>query len=305
MQVCRLPIPLRPGDLLWVVAPSGPLREQEALDRGIAIWQERGYRIKLASGYDDRWGYLAGTDAARRSQLRAALQDPDCRGILCLRGGYGGSRLLEDWQWTGTDPKWLIGFSDVTSLLWGLASQGHSGVHGPLLTTLYAEPDWSVQRLFDWIEGQPIQPLQGIGWGGGRASGILLPANLTVATHLLGTAVQPDLDQVILAFEDVSEAPYRLDRMLTQWRMMNCFRRVAGVALGRFSQCDPTPHIPSFTVAEVLRDRLGDLGIPVVSDLAFGHEGINAALPVGVSAELDAEQGVLSITEPRRLTRAN
>jgi muramoyltetrapeptide carboxypeptidase len=293
MQACTLPTPLQPGDLLWVVAPSGALREREALEKGIAIWQARGYEVKLAPGYDDRWGYLAGTDANRRAQLQTALQDPACQGILCLRGGYGGARLLESWQWELPDPKWLIGFSDITSLLWGLAKQGVSGVHGPLLTTLYAEPDWSVQRLFDWVEGRSIEPLTGIGWSSGQANGILLPANLTVATHLLGTEAQPHLDNVILGFEDVSEAPYRLDRMLTQWRMMGRFEGVKGIALGRFSQCEPTPNLPSFTVAEVLRDRLLDLGIPVVADLPFGHEGVNAALPVGVEVELNGDQGTL------------
>lgn len=295
MQACTLPVPLQPGDLLWVVAPSGALREREALEKGTAIWQARGYRVELASGYDDRWGYLAGTDESRRAQLHMALQDPNCRGILCLRGGYGGARLLENWQWQIPEPKWLIGFSDITSLLWGLAGQGVSGVHGPLLTTLYAEPAWSMQRLFGWVEGRSIEPLKGVGWKGGRVEGILLPANLTVATHLLGTAAQPNLENVILAFEDVSEAPYRLDRMLTQWRMMGKFESIKGVALGRFSQCEPTPNIPSFTVAEVLRDRLLDLGIPVVADLPFGHEGVNAALPVGVFAELDGDQGTLRI----------
>ncbi|HEY9659638.1 MAG TPA: LD-carboxypeptidase, partial [Allocoleopsis sp.] len=216
---CTIPAPLQPGDLLRVIAPSGALRELEALHKGIEIWRSRGYRVELCAGYDDRWGYLAGTDAGRRSQLAETLADPECRGILCARGGYGGARLLEDWQWGEVNPKWLIGFSDITSLLWGLCCQGIAGVHAPLLTTLYAEPDWSVQRLFDWVEGRSIPPLQGVGWGNGQASGILLPANLTVATHLLFTAVQPPLEGVILAFEDVTEAPYRIDRMLTQWRM--------------------------------------------------------------------------------------
>jgi muramoyltetrapeptide carboxypeptidase len=284
-----------------VIAPSGALREREALEKGLQIWQSRGYQLELCPGYDDRWGYLAGTDQARRSQFAAALQNSAYRGLICLRGGYGGARLLEDWQWStiepNTVPKWLIGFSDITSLLWGFASQGISGVHGPLLTTLYAEPDWSVQRLFDWLEGRSIDALQGVGWGGGKASGILLPANLTVATHLLGTAALPSLEGVILAFEDVAEAPYRIDRMLTQWRMTGAFSGVKGIALGRFSQCEPTPDIPSFTVAEVLRERLSDLGVPIVSDLCFGHDGVNAALPVGVWAELDGEQGKLLIQQ--------
>lgn len=296
MQICTLPAPLQPGDLLYVVAPSGTLRERNALDKGIQIWQAQGYQLKLCPGYDERWGYLAGTDESRRSQLTTALEDPDCRGVLCLRGGYGGARLLENWQWQLSVPKWLIGFSDITSLLWSLSRQGISGVHAPLLTTLYAEPDWSIRRLFDWVAGGALEPLQGTGWGNGKTSGILLPANLTVATHLLGTSAQPHLEGTILAFEDVSEAPYRIDRMLTQWRMSGAFKGVKGIALGRFSQCDPIPNIPSFTVAEVLHDRLADLGIPIVSDLPFGHEGVNAALPVGVPAELDGDHGVLRIS---------
>jgi muramoyltetrapeptide carboxypeptidase len=288
-----------------VVAPSGALREQEMFQKGVEIWRSRGYRVELSPGYDRRWGYLAGTDAERRSQLTQALADPDCRGILCARGGYGGARILEDWQWVGaepdgaepggTEPKWLIGFSDITSLLWSLTLQGISGVHAPLLTTIAAEPDWSLQRLFDWVEGRSLLPLEGLGWGGGQGSGILLPANLTVATHLLNTPAQPHLQDVILAFEDVSEAPYRIDRLLTQWRMSGAFKGVRGIALGRFSQCEAPVHIPSFTVAEVLRDRLSDLGIPIVSDLPFGHDGANAALPVGISVCLDGNLGQLSI----------
>jgi muramoyltetrapeptide carboxypeptidase len=294
MQVCQMPPPLTPGDLIAVIAPSGTLRERDALEKGLQIWQARGYRIQLCPGYDDRWGYLAGTDQARRIQMATALQDPDCKALLCLRGGYGGSRLLEDWQWPPqTQPKWLIGFSDITSLLWGLACEGVAGLHAPLLTTVYAEPAWSVQRLFDGLEGRSFEPLQGTGWGGGQTTGVLLPANLTVATHLLGTAIQPDLTGCILAFEDVSEAPYRIDRMLTQWRMMGAFRGVKGIITGRFSQCEPTPNIPSLTVVEVLRDRLGDLGIPIISDLPFGHEGVNAALPVGTQVELEGDQGTV------------
>jgi muramoyltetrapeptide carboxypeptidase len=295
MPICTLPASLRPGDWLWVIAPSGALRERDALEKGMQVWESHGYRLKLCPGYDERWGYLAGTDEARRSQLKQALEDPDCRGLLCLRGGYGGARLLETWHWNLSKPKWLIGFSDITSLLWGLACEGVAGVHAPLLTTIHAEPDWSVQRLFDLLEGRPLDPLQGKGWGGGKTSGVLLPANLTVATHLLGTPVQPNLTGAILAFEDISEAPYRIDRMLTQWRMMGAFKGVKGIALGRFSQCEPTSNIPSFTAAEVLHERLSDLGIPIVAELPFGHEGVNAALPVGVAAELDGDRGILKI----------
>ena len=263
---------LQRGDLLRVIAPSGCLREFEAFDKGVEIWRSHGYRVEFTPGFDSRWGYLAGTDDTRLAQLTDALKDAECRAILCARGGYGSTRLLEQGKWgageqgSGGDgkqgsrgdgeqlpitnyqlpitnyqlpiTKWLIGFSDITALLWNQAHLGIWGVHGPLLTTLASEPDWSVERLFDLVEGRALKPLQGKGWGGGRATGVLLPANLTVATHLLGTPYQPDLTNVILAFEDVTEAPYRIDRMLTQWRMMGAFSGVRGIALGRFSRCE-------------------------------------------------------------------
>ncbi len=341
-----LPPPLQPGDLLRVIAPSGALREFAAFQRGVEIWRSRGYRIEIIPEIDDRWGYLAGKDEIRRHHLAAAWQDPECRGILCARGGFGSTRILEEWNWgighraLGTGqwargigqgareksvlqfpipnaqcpipnsqfpipnaqcpmpnaplPKWLIGFSDITALLWSLYQIGISSVHGPVLTTIADEPDWTIQRLFDLVEGRPLTPLKGCGWGGGVVTGILLPANLTVATHLLGTPMLPDMDGIILAFEDVTEAPYRIDRMLTQWRMSGAFSKIRGIALGSFTQCQAPAHIPSFSVEEVLRDRLGDLGIPIVSELPFGHEAPNAALPVGAIATLDANEGVLS-----------
>src|SRR4028119_1269345 len=320
---CQLPPPLKPGDLLRVVAPSGALREFEAFQKGIEIWRGKGYRIELPINWDAREGYLAGTDVERRQQLAEAWKDPECKGILCARGGYGSARLLEDWEWgmgngeedTGNSTlcasssfptpysllptpqfphKWLIGFSDITALLWSLCQTGISGIHGPVLTTLAAEPEWSLQRLFNCVEGRPLAPLTGVSWGSGKVSGILLPANLTVATHLLGTPLQPQLDGVILALEDVTEAPYRIDRMLTQWRMSGAFKKVRGIALGGFTRCYPPKDVPSWTVEEVLRDRLLDLGIPVVCELPFGHGSVNAALLVGQPVQLDADRGTLS-----------
>ncbi len=295
MQLCQVPPPLKPGDLLRIIAPSGAIKEINSFQKGLDIWVGRGYRVIIDAKLHDQWGYLAGKDENRRHQLAKAWFDPECKGILCARGGYGTMRLLENWSWSKDQQfinKWIIGFSDITGLLWSLGKMGISGVHGPVLTTMGNEPEWSLQRLFNWVENHQIESLKGQGWGGGKVTGILLPANLTVATHLLGTPHQPDLQNVILAWEDVTEFPYRIDRMLTQWRLTGKLQNVKGIALGRFSQCEGTP--PSFTVSEVLRDRLSDLNIPIVSDLPFGHDGENAMLPVGIMANLDGDEGILS-----------
>ena len=306
---CQLPPFLTPGDLVTAIAPSGTLKETKALEKGIEIWRERGYQVKFGSNYQSSCGYLAGSDRQRREDLASAWHNPKCRAIIAVRGGYGGARLLENWSWQQQrsgknnssaqkspilDPKWLIGFSDVTSLLWSLATQRVSGLHAPVMTTLASEPEWAIARMFDFLETGMIEPLQGKPGGGGNARGRLLPANLTVATHLLKTSAQPDFSGAILAFEDVTEYPYRIDRMLTQWRMMGVLRQIKGIALGRFSRCEPYPGSNSWTTDKVLRDRLGDLNIPLVYNLPFGHDGVNATLPVGRTVQLDGDSGILS-----------
>lgn len=302
LKSCQLPPRLVPGDLVIAIAPSGALRETAALEAGIKIWRKRGYRVELGQNYQSCYGYLAGSDRQRRSDLAAAWQNPECKAILAVRGGYGGARVLEDWNWQQPAPqesmtpipKWIIGFSDVTSLLWSLAKVKITSLHAPVLTTLAAEPDWAIARMFNYLETGELEALQGKPGKGGEVSGILLPANLTVATHILHTTMQPDLTGAILALEDVTEYPYRIDRMLTHWRMTGIFKQIKGIALGRFSRCEPYPGTNSWTIQEVLRDRLEDLEIPLIYDLPFGHDGTNAALPVGQPVILNSNTGVLS-----------
>jgi len=294
LNSCQLPPPLQPGDLIVAIAPSGAVKTTDALEQGLAIWQERGYRVEMGRNYRSCCGYLAGSDRQRREDLAAAWRNPECKAIITVRGGYGGARLLEDWHWQTINPKWLMGFSDVTSLLWSLATTGISGLHAPVLTTLPAEPPWALTRMFNYLETGQLDALQGKKGCGGKASGILLPGNLTVATHLLNTSFQPNFSEVIIALEDVTEYPYRIDRMLTQWRMMGAFKQIKGIALGRFSRCEPYPGTSSWTIGEVLRDRLEDLEIPLIYDLPFGHDGVNAVLPVGQPVDLDGDLGILS-----------
>ncbi|MBE9173321.1 LD-carboxypeptidase, partial [Cyanobium sp. LEGE 06143] len=222
--------------------------------------------------------------------------------LACLRGGWGAARLLEQ-SFTSLSPRWLLGFSDVTALLWAQLAQGHGGgVHGPLLTSLAAEPSWSQERLRALLFGEPVADLPGTPWRGGVAEGPLLVANLTVATHLLGTPHLPDLRGAILVIEDVGEAPYRIDRMLTHWRLSGALGQLAGIGLGQFSGCDdPAGDGPSaanparFSLEQVLRERTGDLGVPVLAGLPVGHEAGNGALPLGARARLDAEAGLLRL----------
>jgi muramoyltetrapeptide carboxypeptidase len=185
-------------------------------------------------------------------------------------------------------------------LHWAIATNlGIATIHGAVLTTLGAEPDWSNEKLFDWLEGKIATINQaGTGWGTGKVTGVLLAGNLNVATHLIGTPAFPDLENAILALEDVAESPYKVDRMLTKWRMLGLLGKVKGIALGRFSRSEPSPNYPSLSMVEVWRDRLEDLNIPIVVDLPFGHDGTNVPLVNGAEAQLDSDTGLLTYWQP-------
>ncbi|MEN9496060.1 MAG: LD-carboxypeptidase [Synechococcaceae bacterium WB4_1_0192] len=292
MSTLAWPAPLRSGDRVQLAATSSAL-DTTALTRleaGIAELESWGLVVEPHPHPLRRWGHLAGDDQQRRGDLR-----PGAAALLaCIRGGWGAARLLEHDAAAATAARWLLGFSDVTSLLWARQAAGISGgIHGPMVTSLAAEPDWSRQRLHDLLFGLPLPPLRGDSWTAGAAEGPLLVANLTVATHLLGTGHLPSLRGAVLVLEDVGEAPYRLDRMLTHWRLCGALQQLAAIGFGRFSGCDDPDD--SLSAEAVLRERTADLGIPVLANLPVGHEAGNAALPIGVQARLDASAGQLEL----------
>ncbi len=304
-----LPPPLRRGDGVRLVAASSALQESERLEAGLALLNDWGLRVEAPAApfVGRRWGYLAGRDEERGEDLAPLPCEgphPPASLFACVRGGWGSARLLE--RALPQPPGWLLGFSDVTSLLWDRVARGQGGgIHGPLLTTLAAEPEWSQERLRRLLFGEPLADLEGESWMGGVAEGPLLVANLTVATHLLGTPHLPDLNGTILILEDVGEAPYRIDRMLTHWRLVGALRRLGGIGFGSFLDCDDAPRRAEgprehrFSLEEVLRERTADLGVPVVGGLAVGHAPGNAALPLGVAARLDGRRGRLSLAGQR------
>lgn len=297
-----LPPPLRPGDRVRLVAASSALAERQRLEAGIAVIESWGLKVELPFAPERRWGYLAGRDHERLSDLLpdgSATTGEAAALLACVRGGWGAARLLE--QSPPLPEGWLLGFSDVTSLLLAQQARGLRGaVHGPMVTTLADEPSWSQDRLRRLLFGEAPGALQGTPWRGGLAEGPLLVANLTVATHLLGTQYLPDLRGAVLILEDVGEAPYRIERMLTHWRLCGALQQLAGIGFGSFQGCEEPDGKgisagERFSLEQVLRERTADLGIPVLAGLPVGHEPGNGALPLGVPCRLDGECGELSL----------
>ncbi len=286
--------PLKKGDLFHIVAASSPISKREDLQAGINVLLEWGLKCNHIDAVDRSWGYLAGNDEVRFNELHQNNHYPL---IAFARGGWGSSRLLEKRQpWK---EGWMIGFSDLTSILLArLASGFHGGVHGPLITTLGAEPSWSKDRLKSILFGSSVPDIHGDPWGGGIAKGHLIVGNLTILTHLIGTKHLPDFKKSILIIEDVGEAPYRIDRMLTHLRLAGILEQISGLGLGSFTNCideDGVSQSKSFDLLDVLRDRTKDLKIPIISNLPVGHGEGNASLPIGSQAILDGDKGRLSL----------
>tara|TARA_Y100001968_G_scaffold61058_3_gene51881 strand:+ start:1927 stop:2829 length:903 start_codon:yes stop_codon:yes gene_type:complete len=287
-------VPLKKGDEVIAVAPSSSISDNQSLIKGIEILEKWGLNCRPYNFIGRSWGYLAGNDEIRYKELHPEIEAPL---TFCARGGWGSARLLERQQkWRNG---WLVGYSDITSILLSRLSQGFDGgIHGPLLTCLSKEPEWSQERLKALLFGQPAPDLQGESWSKGISRGPLVVANLSVSTHLLGSRHIPDLKGAILIFEDTAEAPYRIDRMLTHWRLTGHLQKLSGIGFGNFNQCkefDQKHEEDSFELEEIIKERCFDLGIPVVGRLPIGHCNGNASLPIGREARLDANQGKLNL----------
>lgn len=294
------PPPLAPGDIVRVIAPAGPF-DAGRFERGLAVLRDRlGLRPRFREDVTARERYLAGPDPRRAAEWREAVEDEAASAIFCARGGYGSMRILPtiDPRPLLEHPKLFMGFSDVTAIHARLNEAGLCTVHGPGVAQLGLLPEEALEHLRALLFGEAPAPTRdglpapGAGLAGaetirpGRATGPLLGGNLTLLSHLAGTPFLPAFDGAILYLEDVGEAPYRLDRNLTQLRLAGLLDRVAGVAVGQLTRCDDVEA--DVCGLDVVREVALDLGVPAVAGLPAGHEDANFALPLGARVTLVA-----------------
>ena len=296
------PLALRPGDTVALVSPAGPTRP-ERIARGVELLAGWGLRVEPAANAYARRGYLAGEDALRLADLNGALADPRVRGVICTRGGYGVQRVVDglDYAAVRADPKVVVGFSDITALQLGLWRGARlATVHGPGAAWLDERtPPASAASLRAALmtDAAVVVPADAGAETGpvrvpGRAEGVLLGGNLSLLTATLGTPDFPDLTGALLLLEEVAEPPYKVDRMLTHLLRAGALERVAGVAVGQFTDCADEWAVD---VADVIAERLGGLGAPVLGGLPIGHGYGQVTVPVGVPAELDVAAGTLTV----------
>jgi muramoyltetrapeptide carboxypeptidase len=282
------PPALRPGDIIAVVAPSSPFEHVLAWV-GLG-WLAQRYRVRFTRGLFARDGFLAGDDARRQGELLAALSDPDVRAIVAVRGGYGASRFVHeiDWGLLARSPRWIVGFSDVTALHVEATRVGVASIHGPHVTSL-GRGDAHARDAFVRVLEAPDAPhvlreLRTVRTG--VVEGPLVGGNLALlhACAAAGRLVVPAGS--VLLLEDVTERPYRIDRMLATLEAGGHLANASAFVLGDFRQCDPGPD--GVSVEEVLRSRLGRLGVPVVAGAPLGHGDRNEPVVLGATTRVEA-----------------
>lgn len=310
----RKPPRLHPGDVVGLIEPAG--FTDDGFD--LALVQETiramGLVPRAGAHLADRHGYLAGTDADRAADLNAMYADPEVKAVFAVRGGWGCARILPylDWKTISANPKLLIGFSDITALHLAFAARvGFTTIHGPNAASSWGKFSWEGFRALAFDGATPLYSnpvgtedrlVQRRGrvrtFRPGKARGKLLGGNLSVLCALMGTAYLPDFDGAILFIEDVSEAEYRIDRMLTQLALAGVLGKVAGVVFGQCAGCSsPGPSYGGFTLSQVLEQHLAPLGVPAFQGAMFGHVANQFSLPVGIPAEIDATAGTIRILE--------
>ena len=286
-----------------LVAPAGPLNGEQDLERAKENVRSFGWVPVVGTNALGRVGYLAGTDGARLADLNDALVDDAIDAVWCIRGGYGVMRILEtiDYAALRRRPKPVIGYSDITALHAAIATRCDVVTfHGPTARAKLSEfSRESLRRAL--VGGDPAGRAIGArALAPGRARGRLVGGNLAILCALAGTAYAPDYRDAIVVMEDVNEAVYRIDRMLTQLRLSGALGACAGIVFGQFTDIPrdaPEEAFGARPLADVLGEVARALDVPCIAGAPLGHVADQWTLPLGAQAELDADACTLRILE--------
>ena len=299
------PAPLYPGARVALVAPASAVPEG-GLEKALAFARGLGLEpVTYPSCYfANRDGYFAAADEQRAKDVMDAFADPEIQGVWCVRGGYGGHRILPllDKELIKANPKWFGGYSDVTALHIYLNQEcGLETYHCPMPSTEYHAEEftltWLKKALFGGLTGELSYPeaRSPRTLVPGSVSGVLCGGNLSLVIASLGTPWEIDTRGKILFLEDINEKTYRIDSMLTQLRNAGKFRDCAGILLGAWTDCEPEYPEKTLLLPEIFRQLIVPAGKPTVMDVPCGHILPTLALPLGRMCHLDAVSGTIEL----------
>ncbi|MFL6671820.1 MAG: LD-carboxypeptidase [Massilia sp.] len=306
---------LRQGDLIGLIAPAGHT-DDKAIEKAVRNIEALGFRVKEGRYLREVYGNYGGSVAMRVADLHGMFLDPEVKAIWCIRGGSGGISLLAhvDYAMIRRHPKILLGYSDITAL--HLAILRHAGMvtfHGPVASSTATDysnqhmlavltdpqPAYTIPMSFENARRALEEPQYAVRTvHPGVATGPLIGGNLSLVSALAGTPYAADFRNSILFLEEVNEAPYRIDRWMTQLDLSVGFNKAAGVMIGICENCGPEHESISLTLEQTLDIHLQPLRTPAVTGYSFGHIRNQFTIPVGVNARLDTERQTLTLLEP-------
>jgi len=312
-----LPPALKKGDTIGLITPASPLFEaHRTLLEAKHNIESLGFKVKSGRNIFKKRGYLAGSISERVADIHEMFTNPDIKAIMTIRGGYGSAQLLPhlDYDLIRKNPKILVGYSDITSLLAGIHRKtGLVTYHGPVAVSTFT--DYTKEHFYRVLTQNKALGLidtesfsegsRSINhvWSlrGGVTKGRLMGGNVTLMQALIGTPYDFDGDGAILFFEEVGEEPYDLDRILHQMKQAGKFDNCKGVFFDRLDSTKPSSYRPAFnsslSVEEVITDVFSDFNFPVCVGFSIGHIKDKPTLPLGIMARLDADRAQLSLLE--------
>lgn len=306
-----IPPALKHGDTIGIVAPAGPITEAQA-QTAIQKIKQAGYVAKPAEGLCNTWGYLAGSDESRANQINSMFADKDVRAIICARGGYGTSRILDmiDYELITKNPKIIGGYSDITALISAIYKKTrlitfHSSMLVPDDNSYTRNSMWNI--FSNGTRGYIIRcnnneqdeaPILTISKHScqNKCRGTLVGGNLCLLESLLGTKYDVNFQNKILFIEEINEPPYKIDRMLTHLRMSKNLNGLSGLIIGKLKGCEAQGN-HSLPLNDVINDFCKDLNIPIVANFSFGHVKSRCTLPIGARVELNCYKKEIKLLE--------
>lgn len=300
------PMALKSGDTVAISSPAGAVWDETQIETFTAILKGFGFKVIHGKTLKEKFGYFAGTDDLRAQEINELFANKEVKGIFCMKGGWGCARILDkiDYDLIEKNPKVIIGFSDITSLLVAItAKTGLVTFHGPVGNSGWNDYTKSVFTNVVMKSNAYVFPEIPTGEektmiiNPGKASGELIGGNLTVLSALMGSSYLPNWKDKILFLEEAKEEPYSIDRMLTQLKLCGVLNSISGFIFGKCAKCLAEEPKKAFTFDEVILQHIKPLGIPAFSGAMIGHIENKLTVPLGIRATMDAEQALVSLDE--------
>lgn len=305
------PKKLNRGDLIGVIAPSSPINNSEKINNAVKYFEAQGYPVLLGKSIFSERGYLAGDDDLRLNDFHSMFANKNVKAIICLRGGYGSIRFIDkiNFKLIRSNPKIFVGFSDITTLQLAILEKAKLITFaGPMISTYFGldeNENFIEEQFWDMITSNKkkrrvVNPNSEKYFvlNKGRAEGRLIGGNLTSLIALSGSRFLPTFDNSILLLEEISEPPYKIDRMFNMLRRQNIIKKAKGIILGRFIDCyEQDSDKKTLTLNEVILDYFANIRKPVIYNVNHGHVNNNITLPIGARCKINTTKGFFEILE--------